>query len=143
MIDWPACFGSVEVDQMQPLDAIVRPASSHLNRIVTENRFLVVIALPESDALSASKVHCGKNLHGEWSLFQTVLYGLSYSLLLWIRTQRSHESGVWSRDLHLRNMSETTSRFTLKCCNIRHSREGGKPEGWKSLGARLRGHDVK
>jgi hypothetical protein len=71
MIDRPAFFGTVEVDQMQPLGAVRRPAASHFGRIVAEYSFLRVVALTKPHALATSKINGWKNLHVVSRLFDS------------------------------------------------------------------------
>ena len=68
MIDRSAFFGTVQIDQMQPLDAVVSPALSHLNRVVAEDGFLVVVSLSKPHTLATSKINSWKNLHFPVSL---------------------------------------------------------------------------
>ena len=58
-----AQFRAVEVDQVQPLGPLGHPALGHLGRIVAEDGFLGIIALPQPHAFTAAQVDRGPNLH--------------------------------------------------------------------------------
>ena len=48
---------------MQPASACVGPAASHTYGIVGENRFIVHLALTQTDAFSIFEIDCGYEKH--------------------------------------------------------------------------------
>ena len=63
MIDRLPRFGSIEIYEMQPGRPVVCPTLSHLDGVITEDRFLSVISLPESDTFSVAEINSGKDFH--------------------------------------------------------------------------------
>src|SRR5690606_22361017 len=54
----------IQIDQMNALSPLLGPSSRDGDRIVTEDSFLPVIALPKSDTFATTQVDGRKNLHG-------------------------------------------------------------------------------
>jgi hypothetical protein len=70
----PALFGSIEVNEVQIVRTLTNPAAGHGGGIVAEDRFLVIIALPQPDALSAAQVN-GRQNPQAFSPFDPATYG--------------------------------------------------------------------
>ena len=62
-IDRPAVAGPVEVHEMEKLRPLADPALRHGGRVVAEDGFLRVVALPQPDALAASQVDGREDEH--------------------------------------------------------------------------------
>ncbi len=62
-VDGPAGARTIEVHKMEILRALLDPAAGHGCRVVAEDGFLIVVALPESDALPAPEVNGRENEH--------------------------------------------------------------------------------
>src|SRR5690606_36612486 len=60
-----ALLGTVEVHEMQILRPLVNPPTCHGGGVITENRFLGVIALPKADTLPAAKIDGRIDEHAE------------------------------------------------------------------------------
>ena len=57
-------FCSIQIYEMQPLSALFNPPVSGCRRIVAENGFLGIVALPQPHTFSAAQVNGGKDQHG-------------------------------------------------------------------------------
>ena len=51
-----AVAGAVEIDQVQALGPLADPVPGHRRRVVAEDRFALVVSLPQADALAAAQV---------------------------------------------------------------------------------------
>jgi hypothetical protein len=63
-IDRPTFFRSVEINEMQPGSAALDPATGHGSGVVAEDRFLRIVALPQTNAATASQVDGREDEHG-------------------------------------------------------------------------------
>ncbi len=63
-VDRMALAGAVEIDEVQILGPLFDPATSHGGRIVAEDGFLRVIALPQPHTLAASQIDGRQDQHG-------------------------------------------------------------------------------
>jgi hypothetical protein len=63
-LDRVAFPGAVEVNDVQVSRTLTDPAPGHAGRIITEDRLLIVIPLPEADTFSAPQVDGRKDKHG-------------------------------------------------------------------------------
>ena len=63
-IDRQALAGAVQIDEVQMLGALLDELPGHGGRIVGEDGLLLVVALPEPDALAAAQIDRRPDLHG-------------------------------------------------------------------------------
>ena len=62
-VGWVARVRSVQIDDVQALSALSLPSFGDTQRIVGEDRLLVIVSLVQPDAVAAAQVDCGNDFH--------------------------------------------------------------------------------
>jgi hypothetical protein len=56
-------FGPIEIHEVNAIGALLDPLSGNDDRVVVENRFLGIIALPQPNCAATPKIDRGINVH--------------------------------------------------------------------------------
>src|SRR5207302_8844934 len=89
-VDRPAFPGAVEIDQVQVGCSLGDPAAGHCRGISVKDRLLLIISLPQANALAAADVDGGVDLHEATPLIKTSEVSKTSEVLARKRGRDSH-----------------------------------------------------